>query len=231
MGQYLDVTRGVEAALDELRRDFPASKLTTRSFDRRPSLRLPSPISPMPSCSDSRHRAPFLFEWRGRLISVIAIPVSLVAAGLVLYLRGTTINTMVLAGLVVALGAVVDDAIIDIENIVRRLRENRAGSPKSVAAVVFEASLEIRRAIFFATMMVIVVAVAPRLRPRGLVRRFLRAPRAVLCAGDACLPHRGNDADARTCFHSPPRRTVGSSSASLGEVGSAPLRDGLGAHP
>ena len=68
---------------------------------------------------------PFLFEWRIALISVIAIPLSLMAAGLVLYAMGATINTMVLAGFVIALGAVVDDAIIDVENIVRRLRQHR----------------------------------------------------------------------------------------------------------
>ena len=71
----------------------------------------------------------FLYEWRVALISVIAIPLSLVAAGLVLYFIGATINTMVLAGFIVALGSLVDDAIIDVENIVRRLREHRkAGS-------------------------------------------------------------------------------------------------------
>ena len=59
----------------------------------------------------------FLFEWRSALISAIAIPLSLLAALLVLDWRGTTINTMVLAGLVIAVGVVVDDAIIDIENI------------------------------------------------------------------------------------------------------------------
>ena len=72
----------------------------------------------------------FLWSWRTALISVLAIPLSLLAAALVLHLRGGTINTMVLAGLVIALGEVVDDAIIDVENIVRRLRENVAlGEP------------------------------------------------------------------------------------------------------
>src|SRR5262249_44519331 len=64
----------------------------------------------------------FLFSWRSALISVVAIPMSLLAAVLVLDQRGATINTMVLAGLVIAIGVVVDDAIIDVENIVRRLR-------------------------------------------------------------------------------------------------------------
>ncbi|MEZ6080986.1 MAG: efflux RND transporter permease subunit [Pirellulaceae bacterium] len=59
----------------------------------------------------------FLFDWRCALISATAIPLSLLAAMMVLYYRGGTINTMVLAGLVIALGEVVDDAIIDVENI------------------------------------------------------------------------------------------------------------------
>ncbi len=67
----------------------------------------------------------FLFEWRVALISLLTIPLSLVATLLVLHWRGATINTMTLAGLVIALGAVVDDAIIDVENIVRRLRQHR----------------------------------------------------------------------------------------------------------
>ena len=70
----------------------------------------------------------FLADWRTALISSIAIPLSLLAAGLLLHYRGGTLNTMVLAGLVIALGEVVDDAIIDVENIVRRLRLNRAAA-------------------------------------------------------------------------------------------------------
>ena len=74
----------------------------------------------------------FLFDWRTALISLTAIPLSLIAAVVVLTASGLTINTMVIAGLVIALGEVVDDAIIDVENIVRRLRLNRAaGDPTS----------------------------------------------------------------------------------------------------
>ncbi len=64
----------------------------------------------------------FLADWRTALISSIAIPMSLLTAGVLLHYRGGTLDTMVLAGLVIALGEVVDDAIIDVENIVRRLR-------------------------------------------------------------------------------------------------------------
>ena len=74
----------------------------------------------------------FLFDWRTALISSVAIPLSLLAAALMLRYRGGTINTMVLAGLVIALGEVVDDAIIDVENIVRRLRLNRAAGRAAV---------------------------------------------------------------------------------------------------
>ncbi|MHC4070982.1 MAG: efflux RND transporter permease subunit [Planctomycetota bacterium] len=116
----------------------------------------------------------FLFEWRAALISVVAIPLSLMAAVMVLYLNEVTIDTMVLAGLVIALGAVVDDAIIDIENIMRRLRQHRQqGSDKSTAAIILEASIEIRGAIVFATL-IIVVAVLPVMFMGGLAGSFFQ---------------------------------------------------------
>jgi len=84
----------------------------------------------------------FLFEWRSALISIVTIPVSLTASLLVLRLLHTTVNTMILAGLVIALGAIVDDAIVDIENIVRRLRQRRQEHLEvSTAQVVLEAGL------------------------------------------------------------------------------------------
>jgi Cu/Ag efflux pump CusA len=86
----------------------------------------------------------FLADWRTALISSLAIPLSLLAAGLLLHYRGGTLDTMVLAGLVIALGEVVDDAIIDVENIVRRLRLNRAAEhPQSPIRVVLDASMEV----------------------------------------------------------------------------------------
>ncbi len=95
----------------------------------------------------------FLFSWRSALISLVTIPLSLTASALVLHWRGTTINTMVLAGFVIALGAVVDDAIVDTENIVRRLRQHRReGGDRSTAQVIFDASLEVRGAVVYASM-------------------------------------------------------------------------------
>ena len=100
----------------------------------------------------------FLFDWRTALISLTAIPLSLVSAVVVLTAFGVTLNTMVIAGLVIALGEVVDDAIIDVENIVRRLRMNRAaGSPHSAFKVVIDASNEVRSAVVYATAIVVIV--------------------------------------------------------------------------
>lgn len=100
----------------------------------------------------------FLWNWRTALISSLAIPLSLAAALLVLRALGGTLNTMILAGLVIALGEVVDDAIIDVENIYRRLRENAgAPSPRSVLRVVLDASIEVRGAVVYATLIVVLV--------------------------------------------------------------------------
>jgi CzcA family heavy metal efflux pump len=116
----------------------------------------------------------FLFEWRSALISLVSIPLSLVAAGFVLYARGATINTMILAGLVIAVGVVVDDAIIDIENILRRLRQyRREGSQRSTAAIVLGASLEVRGPIIYATL-IIVAAAVPVYFLEGLTGSFFR---------------------------------------------------------
>jgi CzcA family heavy metal efflux pump len=102
----------------------------------------------------------FLFQWRTALISLVAIPLSLMAAVMVLYLRGDTINTMILAGLAIAVGVVVDDAIIDVENIWRRLRQRGEGTGTLAPRVILEASLEVRSAIWYATL-INVIAVVP----------------------------------------------------------------------
>lgn len=116
----------------------------------------------------------FLFEWRTALISLTAIPVSLTTAALVITWQGGTINTMVLAGLVIALGEVVDDAIIDVENIVRRLRLNRmAENPEPPFQVVLKASLEVRSAVVYASLIVILVFL-PVFFLEGLSGAFFR---------------------------------------------------------
>lgn len=110
----------------------------------------------------------FLFNWRTALISTVAILVSVIAAGTVLYVRGVTINMMIIAGLLIALGAVIDDAIIDIENVVRRLRQHRKeGSGKSTARIILAASLEMRSPILYAAA-IMVLAVVPALFLEGV---------------------------------------------------------------
>src|SRR5436305_999059 len=105
---------------------------------------------------------------------MVAIPLSLIAATIVLHFRGATVNTMVLAGLAVAVGVVVDDAIIDMENIVRRLRTRRAaGESTPIPRIVLEASLEVRSAVVYATL-IDVVAVMPVLFLAGLSGSFFR---------------------------------------------------------
>ena len=116
----------------------------------------------------------FLYEWRVAAISLLTIPLSLIAAMLVLYWRGATVNTMTLAGLVIALGAVVDDAIIDVENILRRVRQDRRrGQHRPIASVILDASLEVRGPIVYATLIIVVAAVPIFLLP-GLTGSFFR---------------------------------------------------------
>ena len=100
----------------------------------------------------------FLGHLRTALVSLTAIPLSLLAAIIVLDRFGVTLNTLTLGGLAIALGEVVDDAIIDVENILRRLRENRLLTvPRPVIDVVFDASVEIRSAVVYATFIVALV--------------------------------------------------------------------------
>jgi CzcA family heavy metal efflux pump len=177
-GNTLDVTRNVEAALDALRPGMKDVAIDSTIF------------RPATFIEDSLHNlsrallvgcllvAVILFvftrDWRSAVISLTAIPLSLLAAGLILYLRGGTLNTMVIAGLIIALGEIVDDAIIDVENIRRRLRLNReAPNPKPVLDVVLAASIEVRSAVVFAGMIVAMVFL-PVLFLDGLAGTFFR---------------------------------------------------------
>lgn len=119
----------------------------------------------------------FLRDLRAAIISLLAIPLSLTAAVVLLWLRGGTLNTMFLAGLVIALGEVVDDAVIDVENIRRRLLaarcSQREGNASSPLAVVLGASLEVRSAVVFSTLIVCLVCL-PVLLLDGLAGAFFR---------------------------------------------------------
>jgi CzcA family heavy metal efflux pump len=102
----------------------------------------------------------FLLNFRTTFITLTAIPLSIVTAGLVFKWFGMSINTMTLGGLAVAIGELVDDAIVDVENIFRRLRENRHAAVKKPALrVIYEASSEVRNSIVFSTILVVLVFV------------------------------------------------------------------------
>jgi CzcA family heavy metal efflux pump len=99
-----------------------------------------------------------LFDWRTSVISCIAIPLSLITAVLGLQWMGETLNTMTMGGLAIAIGEVVDDAVIGVENVVRRLRENRrSAEPQPEDRVVLDAMLEVRSSVAYATFAVILV--------------------------------------------------------------------------
>jgi CzcA family heavy metal efflux pump len=120
----------------------------------------------------------FLGHFRTAFISLTAIPLSLLTAIVCLDKLGITLNTITLGGLAIAIGEVVDDAIIDVENIFRRLRENQAlAKPRSAFRVVWEASLEVRSAVVYATFIVALVFL-PVLTLTGLQGSFF-APLAL----------------------------------------------------
>jgi CzcA family heavy metal efflux pump len=174
----LDVTRGIEEAMAELAPGMPGIVVDSAIF--RPASFIDQALSNLSnalllgSLLVFAVLALFLFEWRTALISLVAIPLSLMAAAMVLYVRDVTINTMILAGFVISVGVVVDDAIIDIENITRRLRQARLErSDRSTASIILESSLEVRSAIVYATL-IDVVAVAPVFFIEGLSGAFFQ---------------------------------------------------------
>ncbi len=177
-GNTLEVTRGVEAALDAMKPGLPGVEIDTKIF--RPatfiedSIRNLSHALALGCAFVVTILVLFLYNWRAALIAALAIPLSLLAGALVLFMSGASVNTMVLAGFVIALGGVVDDAIIDVENIMRRLREQLSlSSNQSTAKTVLEASLEVRTPILYATL-IIVVAVTPVFFMQGLSGAFFK---------------------------------------------------------
>jgi CzcA family heavy metal efflux pump len=174
----LQMTAGVEQALKDLQPGLPGIKFDTKVFQQADFVKLA--ISNLSQALVLGFIlvvviiALFLFEWRVALISLLTIPLSLVATMLVLYWRGATINTMTLAGLVIALGALVDDAIIDVENITRRLRAERlSGGTRPTGSVILRACLEVRSPIVYATF-IIVAALIPVFMLTGLTGAFFR---------------------------------------------------------
>jgi len=172
----LDVTNGIDKALSAMAPSMPGVHINNQIFRQASFIQIA-----IHNLSQSVLLGcilvvfvllMFLFQWRAAVVSLLAIPLSLAAAEIVLVALGTTINTMILAGFAVAVGVVVDDAIIDMENIVRRLRAWRtAGRMISPFHVVLAASLEVRVAIFYATL-INIIAVIPVMLVGGLTGAF-----------------------------------------------------------
>jgi CzcA family heavy metal efflux pump len=174
----VEMTRGVEDAVRSLEPGLPGVQFDTTIFQQanfiEASIHNLTQALVLGFVLVIVILALFLFEWRVALISLLTIPLSLMTTLLVLHWRGETVNTMTLAGLVIALGAVVDDAIIDVENIVRRLRQHRlSGAEGSTASVILHASLEVRSPIVYATL-IIVAAAVPVFLLQGLTGSFFR---------------------------------------------------------
>ena len=158
-----DVTREVVAAMDELRRGIADDvRINTELFQQ--SQFIDRAIG---NVSEALREGGilvvivlfvFLLNFRTTLITLTAIPLSIVVTALVFRWFGLSINTMTLGGLAVAIGELVDDAIVDAENVYRRLRENRqSATPRPALAVVYDASREIRGSIVYGTVIVVVM--------------------------------------------------------------------------
>ncbi|MBD8908471.1 efflux RND transporter permease subunit [Methylorubrum zatmanii] len=160
----LDVTAKVEAALAELRPGLERDGIVLRTDLFRPAGFIAQATGNVMQALVLGGLLVvvvlfvFLFDWRTALISATAIPLSLIGAVLVLGALGQSLNTMTLGGLAIAIGEVVDDAVIGVENVMRRLRENRrSGSPRPGARVVRDAFLEVRVSVAYATFAVLLV--------------------------------------------------------------------------
>ena len=163
----LALTRQLETVLDEIQSDLPAGmRLDSRLFRQADFIELA-----LANLTDALRDGTilvvlvtlvFLANLRAGSITLLAIPLSLLAAIAGLRLAGLSINSMTLGGMAIAVGALVDDAIVDVENVTRRLREN-AGLPaaerRPTLEVVYRASLEIRSSIIFATVIVMLMFV------------------------------------------------------------------------
>lgn len=161
----LEVTRRVEAALGELQASMPADVRVDEVIFRQADF-IEASIGNVEQVLIEAIIAVslvlFLFLMNGRttVISVLAIPMSLVITFAVFQLMGLTINTMTLGGLAIAIGELVDDAVVDVENIYRRLRQNRAkADPEPSLTVIARASQEIRSGIVYSTMIIVLVMV------------------------------------------------------------------------
>jgi nickel/cobalt tolerance cation efflux system protein len=156
------VTRAVEAAMDELKASLPEDVVVTETF-RQENFIESSVENVLGSLRDgilivSIILLLFLMNWRTAVITLSAIPLSILVGMIILNAFGQGINVMTLGGLAVAIGSVVDDSIVDMENAYRGLRKNQlAGTPEHPFKVVFDTSVEVRVSVLFSTVIIAVV--------------------------------------------------------------------------
>jgi CzcA family heavy metal efflux pump len=161
----LVLTQKLDAALDEMQASLPKGMFINKNLFRQANFIEISIHNTVEALRDGGIMVilvvvVFLASMRSSVITLLAIPISLIVTVLALKGFGSSINTMTLGGMAIAIGALVDDAIIDVENIVRRLRENAAlpNDKKRLAIeVVFKASVEVRASIVFATLIILLV--------------------------------------------------------------------------
>jgi Cu/Ag efflux pump CusA len=173
----VEVTQKLEAALAELRPGMTGIDVDTAiyrpaSFIERATSNLSDAIT-VAAILAIVALAVRLGSWRATLLAATSITLSLASVGLVFYLRGVDFNMMVVAGLLVAIAAVVDDAIADANNIIRRLREAHDGETQPTWRIIASASIEIRRPMLYAGL-ISVTAVVPLLLMRGLAAEFFQ---------------------------------------------------------
>lgn len=177
----LDVTRNIEASLEEVRKSLPSDVLLDTSLFRQGDFIEASVENVGHALVEGAVLVIiilflFLGSFRTTVISVVAIPLSLLGTLIVLYAMGMDINTMTLGGMCIAIGSLVDDAIIDVENVYKRLKQNMelpAGQRQSAFSVVFNASKEIRNSILNATF-IVMVAFVPMFFLSGMEGRMLK---------------------------------------------------------
>ena len=158
----LDVSRRVEEAIDELKKGLPDDVQVSYIF--RQATFIESSINNVLAAIGTGGAMVvlilllFLLNWRTSFISLTAIPLSLLSAILVIRATGGSINTMTLGGLAIAVGEVVDDAIVDVENVYRRLRENKlSGDAQPTLFTIYQACTEVRSSVVYATFVVALV--------------------------------------------------------------------------